>query len=262
MTLDSLWDFDDAAASEARFRGRLASVGGDERLETLSQLARAQGLQGKFDDAHATLDEVERSIAAAGPRVRTRYLLERGRVLRSGGRPQDAIPIFSEAQQVAHEAGEVALMVDALHMLAITVTTAEEQMRWHVRGIAVASSSRDPAARRWLPSLRNNLGWTLFDAGRLADALAQFEQAAVERRDAGDDKRTRIADWAVARTLRALGRIDEALAIQRRLHDEWAHAGGADPHVDEEVAECLLALGRADEARPFLEAARAARESR
>src|SRR6266545_7528246 len=45
LAIDTLWDFDDPAASEHRFRERLASTAGDERLEVLTQLARAQGLQ-------------------------------------------------------------------------------------------------------------------------------------------------------------------------------------------------------------------------
>ncbi|HVU10165.1 MAG TPA: hypothetical protein VHD90_02760, partial [Phototrophicaceae bacterium] len=62
----------------------------------------------------------------------------------------------------------------------------------------------------------------------------------------GNAKLIRIARWTVGRTLRALGRIDEALAIQRQL----AEIGGDDGYVDEELGECLLALGRNQEAKP------------
>ena len=95
MTIDRLWDFDDPAASEGRFRERLATAEGDERLELLTQVARAQGLQRRFDDAHRTLDKVERAIGTAAPRVRVRLLLERGRAYRSGGSAQRAIPPFT-----------------------------------------------------------------------------------------------------------------------------------------------------------------------
>jgi tetratricopeptide (TPR) repeat protein len=55
----------------------------------------------------------------------------------------------------------------------------------------------------------------------------------------------------VARCLRSLGRIDEALAIQRALLTEFEAEGSADGYVFEELGECLLALRRRDEARPF-----------
>ena len=55
----------------------------------------------------------------------------------------------------------------------------------------------------------------------------------------------------VARALRALDRPAEALASQLRLAAEAAAAGDdEDGYVSEEAAECLLALGRNDEARP------------
>ena len=55
----------------------------------------------------------------------------------------------------------------------------------------------------------------------------------------------------MARCLRALGRVDEALAIQERLARETEAAGDQeDGYGAEEIGECLLALGRPDEARP------------
>ena len=257
MAIDTLWDFDDPAASERRFRECVASTAGDERLEVLTQLARAQGLQDRFVDAHQTLDEVASSLGAAAPRVRVRYLLERGRALRSGDRPADALPLFVQAAELASSAGESALAIDAIHMVAITSTDPDEQMRWHERGMRVASADPGESGLRWLPSLRNNLGWALFERGRLAEALEQFQLAAAERRAAGDAKRTRIADWAVARTLRALGSVTEALAIQRRLLDESGRDGVRPPYVNEEIGECLLALGLDGEARAYFAEAHA-----
>jgi hypothetical protein len=52
-----------------------------------------------------------------------------------------------------------------------------------------------------------------------------------------------------------VGRPAEALEIQRQLHQECASANAPDGYVEEEIAECLLALGRAEEAKPhFAEA--------
>ena len=56
---DKLWDFNDPAATEQTFRALLprAAGSGDEsyRAQLLTQIARAQGLQRKFDEAHGEL---------------------------------------------------------------------------------------------------------------------------------------------------------------------------------------------------------------
>ena len=55
----------------------------------------------------------------------------------------------------------------------------------------------------------------------------------------------------MARCLRSLGRTDEALTRQQALHAEHTALGTRDGFVLEELGECLLALGRGDEARPY-----------
>jgi len=86
--LDDLWDYDDPAGSEIRFRAAIeaAEAGGDPVAvdEARTQLARAPGLQGQFDDGHAILDAVDASHPI-DDRIRVRALLERGRLLRSSG---------------------------------------------------------------------------------------------------------------------------------------------------------------------------------
>jgi hypothetical protein len=55
----------------------------------------------------------------------------------------------------------------------------------------------------------------------------------------------------VARTLRSLDRIEEALSRQMTLKDEFDSAGEGDGYVFEEIGECLLALDRLEQARPY-----------
>ena len=71
----------------------------------------------------------------------------------------------------------------------------------------------------------------------------------------GQASETRIAKWCVARTLRSLGRVEEALSRQISLRDELDAAGERDGYVFEEIGECLLALNRLEEARPFFQKA-------
>ena len=157
---------------------------------------------------------------------------------------------FEGAWALARTLGEDGLAVDAAHMLAL-VDAAPGEGTWNQRALDLADTSPDPAARRWRGSLWNNIGWARFGAGDPGGALDAFETALAARREQGEPRETRIAEWCVGRCLRALGRPAEALAIHQRLAMETAAAGEPeDGYGAEELGECLLALGRAEDARP------------
>ena len=246
MDLDALWDFDKPAESEQRFRAALAGARGEDALVLRTQLARALGLQRRFDDADAELAAVSAASEHEGtPLVRTYLALERGRVLRSSGQATAAAPFFVDALDTATSAGLDHLAADAAHMLAITYDGAE-QIPWARRALEIAEASGDPRARKWVASVTHNLGWTMHDLGRYDDALSLWERAMAARLERGDPEPLRIARWTVARGLRSVGRLDEALSIQRSL----AADGPRDGYVQEELGELLLALGRACDAAP------------
>jgi len=253
--VDALWNFSDPAASEARFRAERAnySPSSREALEIDTQIARALGLQRRFDAAHATLDSVSPGLAAVDPRVRVRYLLERGRAYNSSGASDKAVPLFSEAATRGTAAGrpdDEYYVVDALHMLGIAASPAE-RLSFNLKALAAADAATDARARNWRGSLLHNIGWTYFDAGDYATALGYWQRALAFREAAGDVQRTRVAKWTVARGLRALGRLAEAEAMQRSLADELAVAGETDGFVFEELAEIELARGNPAAAAPW-----------
>jgi tetratricopeptide (TPR) repeat protein len=171
--LDQLWNFDDPAGSEARFRAAAADerYDTDERAELTTQLGRAIGLQGRYEEADALLDAVD----ADEPTVAVRVLLERGRVLNSSGHPEMAVPLFEQAAELADHLGEEFLAVDALHMLAIADSAHAET--WTRSALEYASTVHDERTKRWVVSLHNNLGWTLHDAGRCTEAMVEFQLA-------------------------------------------------------------------------------------
>lgn len=226
-----LWDFDDPAGSELRFREAAEAAEGSDRPVLLTQVARALGLQERYADGHAVLDD----LAASDDEVVARVSLERGRLLRSSGDPAAARPHFEAASASALAAGLDALRVDALHMLALVAEPAEAA-RLHDEALAVARGSTDPRARDWDASLLNNIGMAHADAGDFGAALAAFEEALVARERIGDPARTRVARWMVGWALRNLDRRAEALEIQRALKAELVAAGADDPYVDEELA--------------------------
>ena len=229
----TLWDFEDPAGSQARFAEAAdAALDPPVRQSLLTQVARAQGLQQAFDAADATLDALgDPEDLADEPAVRV--LLERGRVRRSSGDTQAAVPLFRAAYDRARAAGLVGLAADAAHMLAIAQP--EEHQRWADLGLAIAEGSADPLAIRMRGALLNNLGWAHADHGRWGEALELFERAVDARRASGDAWALHVARWTRARALRALDRHPEALAELREL--AATPEGAADHHVAEEIVE-------------------------
>jgi tetratricopeptide (TPR) repeat protein len=253
---DAWWDFGKPDETERRFRELLprAREAGDACYvaELLTQIARTRGLQQDFDGAHVLLDEADALMGEGCPVARVRSALERGRAFNSAKRTAEARVRFVEAYALATKAGADGYVVDAVHMLAIA-SEPDEALRWNELAIVLAERSADPKARRWLGSLYNNTGWTWHDKGDYAKALAFFEKNLALRVEQGKPEPVRVARWTVARAMRSLGRLDDALALQRGLLAEHEAAGAEEEgYVREEIGECLWALGHEDEARPFL----------
>lgn len=249
---DALWNYDNPGQTETNLRGILLQFPEEDPafLELLTQIARAQGLQQKFKYAHRTLNQVERRLDKTPSRPRVRYLLERGRVYNTSGKPKAARLLFEQALDLAGQLNEDFYAVDALHMLAI-IAPPEQSLKLNLQAIQLAESSLQERARGWLGSLYNNTGWSYHDKGDYLSALEIFRKAEAWRRAKGSVKEMRIAVWCVARTLRSLGRVEEALGRQVALKDAYDSAGESDGYVFEEIGECLLASNRLEEARPY-----------
>lgn len=251
--IDSLWDFNDPKATEMRFRQLLAQArrGTDRHYEAelLTQLARSLGLQQQLDAAHAILDQVEPLLSQTRARVRARYLLERGRMFNSSGFKEKAASLFAQAWDWAQKHGEEDLAVDAAHMVAIA--RPDESLEWNLRALEVSLHSDLPAARQWQGSLYNNLGWTYFERKQYDSAHRCFEQALTCREARAKPRDLLAARWCLAKCMRFEGKLDSSLAVQRELEQAWLREGEADGFVFEEIAECLLELGRIDESKSY-----------
>lgn len=263
-----LWSFDDPEGTGAKLLEVLEACGDDASpsyvAQLLTQIARTLTLRRDFDAAHRRLDEAEARIEGQDlPVARLRCLLERGRAYCSPAhpseakRPDDARPLYLEAWEVGRERGLPRFALDASHMLGI-IEPPDVALEWNLRSIELAEASDDEGARGWLGPLYNNTGWTLHDLGRFDEALTLFEKGWAYRKEKGQPKPIRIAKWSVARALRSLGRIDEALRLQEELIEDWKRDGEDETgFVSEELGECLLALGREAEAKPWFRRAHA-----
>src|SRR5262249_49361501 len=136
---ETLWDHAEPAASEARLRQLLAEtevwaghaapadrINRAYRAELLTQIARAQGLQRRYEDAHRTLDNALALLHEDDRTAKARSLLERGRIFLSAGAPAVAHSLFLDAWKLARASGAEAIAIDAAHMLAIVE---REQLR-------------------------------------------------------------------------------------------------------------------------------------
>jgi tetratricopeptide (TPR) repeat protein len=255
---DSLWDYDHPDATERRFRELLPAALDSRDLPYLSQLltqiARTEGLQRKFEAAHKTLDRVEKALAKTDDKTRVRYLLERGRVFNSSGKQDDARPLFQEALELALKSKDDSYAVDAAHMMAI-VETAEKQLQWNLKALDLAENSAEEKARKWRGSIYNNLGWTYFEQQQYEESLLMFEKALEFQQQQGDPNKIMIAKWCVAKTLRMMDHTEEALEMQRDLYEQYQAAGKRSGYVYEEIAECMTVMGQEQEAQGWFAAA-------
>lgn len=251
VEFDDLWDYAQPEATAVKFRALLpeAESSGDVSYlsQLLTQIARTQSLQGNFDDANAILDRVDSLLTDDLLVSRIRSSLERGRTLNSSGHPEESVQFFLDAWNLAQEQGEDFHAIDAAHMLGI-VEPPEKQMAWSELALKSAEASHQPRARVWLGPIYNNLAWTYHDLGRYEDALDMFRRSFAWREAQGQQRESRIAAWSVARCLRSLGRIEEALELQTENLVATDEAGEPAGEIEAEIGECLLALGRSSEA--------------
>ncbi|MEO8187769.1 MAG: tetratricopeptide repeat protein [Burkholderiaceae bacterium] len=260
IDLSALWDFNNPAASEQRFLSALQTATGDDALILQTQIARTYGLRKEFARALALLSSIEAATRTAGPEARIRYELELGRTYASATHPPESLtPESRERARAAYRSALARatavhlddLAIDAIHMLAFVDPAPADQLKWGLQALAVVKVSTQVAAKRWEPSVRNNVGYALHQLGRYEEALAQFEQAVAIRERGTDAEATRTAYWMVAWTLRALNRIDAALAIQLRLEREGDTAGRPVPFVFEELVIIYRGMGDDERARHY-----------
>jgi len=253
-----LWDFSQPELSEQRFRAALQTASGDDALILQTQIARSHGLRKDFATARAVLRDIEPQIAQAGPEARVRYYLELGRTYASAAHSPEqmtqqdrdlAHAAYVRALDEARAARLDNLAIDAIHMFAFIDTAPAEQLEWGRQALAVVEASTQPAAKRWEASIRNNIGYALHQLGRYEEALQQF-RLALELRERGTDAdATRAARWMIAWTLRAMGKVEEALQIQLRLEREADAAGRPDRYVFEELEALYQAAGDTERAQ-------------
>ncbi len=238
-SFDELWGFGDPVVIEKKFYEILPQAESLEDksiyLQILSQIALAQALQKKFDEAHNTLDEAEALLTSEYYLARVRILLERGRVLQQAGKISEAREYFEQSFALSALYKLDYHTINAAHMIAIVAEKTEEKIVWNQRALDLAACTKDKRARDWFGALSNNLGQNYLEEKQFEKALEAFQKALEYREKEGYAPNIRVAKWSIARALRSLNRLDEALVMQHALakeHEVIAKSGDVDVPVE------------------------------
>lgn len=222
---DDIWGLGDPAMIEKKFHELLPQAKSlkDKSLylQILSQIALAQALQKKFDTAHKTLNTAQELLTPEYDLARVRILLERGRVFQQAEKIDEARSFFEQSFELSSKHKFYDHAINAAHMIAIIAEKIEDKIKWNKIALDLAASSNDKRARKWLGPLYNNLGQNYLQARQFENALLIFQKALKYRKKEGYIPNIRIAKWAVACALRSLGRLDDALSIQKGILKEY-----------------------------------------
>ncbi|MCD6176247.1 MAG: tetratricopeptide repeat protein [Candidatus Cloacimonetes bacterium] len=254
---DAMWDYQHPDSTEVIFTEMLKGMKGsaessydaEYHAELLTQIARTQGLQGKFIQAHATLDSVKNMLGENMKTAQIRYLLERGRVFNTSGEWEISKPLFLKAYEFGVENGLDIYTLDAAHMMGI-VEPPDKQLEWSLKALKIAEETSDTNCKGWLGSLYNNIGWTYHDLKEFDQALSYFQKGYEWRTEIGDENGARIAKWTIGRCLRSLKQNEEALKIQKEIQAVIEEKKIPDDgYVFEELAELYLLNGNMELAK-------------
>ncbi|MBV1775242.1 tetratricopeptide repeat protein [Burkholderiaceae bacterium DAT-1] len=250
IDIDTLWNFDDVPGSEARLQAALErSSVPEERAALITQIARAEGLQGRPARGHAMLDELQTRLSELQPEISIRYMLERGRLYSSSNRPLSE-RWLRHTIQLASKHKLDGFVIEATHMLAL-IQQQGSAIDMNLKALKLAEASSDPAAMKWQPTLYNNLGWQYLDQRNYEKALEYLKKAEDWYTSHPDPRGLNAAHWSVGKLLRLNGKSTEALDIQMSLTKAQSVDKSLLGYVFEEIAENLVVLGRLPEAKQY-----------
>ncbi len=260
---DAMWDYQHPDSTEIKFAEILPLLKDSPEFtydagyhaELLTQIARAQGKQRKFEEAHKTLDQVDSMLTANLKIAKIRCLLERGRVYNSSGNSEKAGTLFLESWNYGVDNHLDFHSIDAAHMMGI-VEPLEKQIEWNLKALEVAERTEDQRVKGWVGALYHNVGWTYHDLKEYEKALDLFRKGYEWRKSQYNEQATQIAKWTVGRCLRSLEKYDEALYIQNELLQEFEEKQlEQDGYVFEELAELYLIKNNRSEAKKYFKLA-------
>lgn len=124
-------------------------------------------------------------------------------------------------------------------MIAIVAKNINEKIEWNKKAIDHAKQTDDNCAHTWLGALYNNLAQNYIEAEQYSEALSTFRLCKESGEERNDSIIIRGAKWGIARSLRSLDQLDEALSMQYQLLKEYEEVT-----LKNELPVELLIVGR------------------
>lgn len=245
-----LWSFDDPKGTLLDFRQLRALLLGSGKSDDVAlldtQIARALALQGQRTEAQALL----LSLRSESTLVMAYAMLESSRLSAQAGHSAAAQQQFGQAFRYAAAQRLDTLAVEAAWLAAGASAATPARRAWLEQARVYAERTPSPPARAWRARLWLDWGWEELRAGAPERALPSFRRSLDLAHEAGTAQALRAAEYALAHSYRRLGRCAaalELLAPLQQLHRDSSSTYGL---VQEELAECLLALGNRPSAQP------------
>lgn len=205
-------------------------------LQLMSQLALAQAVLKKFDQAHATLDQAQAELTSEHDLARVRVLCERGRTFQQAGDFEKARVYFERSYELSLTCKFDKETINAAHMIAIVAKDSADKIAWNQRALDIALTTEQNSAQNWRGPILNNLGANYLAEKQYEKALDTFKQALVEfEKTPNYGYNIRFAKFRIAQVYRLIGRYDQALAmLQEQLaqYDVIMKSGKIDMSVD------------------------------
>ena len=264
--IDGFWGQEPASAVEFTLRNKIKTYAqpfGPEQIEWLSQLGRSLLLQDKIDDAKKILADAFAKAEALPPskekdRCLVRLSLENGRLFWITRSISQAQGQFKKAWELAETNSLGFFLVDAAVMMTL-ISPAKQKFDWLDKAFMFLGADNDPATAAltslWRPHLHILKAWQLFDARRFQEAYEDFEKASRLQLNGPERVDKNILKWSLARSLRSLHRLPEALEILYSLKNEFEKNQTPQGEVFLEIGECLQLQQQVAEAKTYFELA-------
>ncbi len=260
IDINRLWDFDQPALSEARFRAALIGASPEDALVLQSQIARSYVLRGERQPALEILRAIEANVAVSGSEAQVCYWLELGRAHASPAHPPEALTwkaqtqarqAFQEAFRRAKAAGLDPHTIEALHLMAFTENNPERQAMHERDALRFVQFSQQEAAQRWECAVRIGLAQALIRLQNHAEAVSELQAATQAGIRMGTTHCARSAQWFLGWAYRMAGHLNEALALQLELEQSAAGTPLLLREVLDELGRLYQALGEDERARLY-----------
>ncbi len=227
--------------------------------ELRARLAETEALHngGKMDAAAAAIDaQVAHARELGFAPLLAETLLLRARILDEQGDAKAGVTAFGEAAEVGAAAQDdhlvAAALVGQLELLEDEGGKPADALQWMVAAEAAVARTNDPQLREDFLAARGNTHRSL---GRYTEAKADLETAlaSVEARLGKDSFETARVVMSLANVLSDEGKMDDALALDRRVESIYQKTIGPEhpkfAQLLNNIGLRLDALGRYDEAR-------------